>query len=74
MAPTDHRHGTVCFHRGSVVNVAVVEPIVAGDAVNNDVVDEIARRVWLNGGNMLAVGREDVPGNRSVAAKLHYAP
>jgi hypothetical protein len=46
----------------------------ADDAANYGVVDEIARRVWLNGGNVLAVRREDVPGKTSVAAILRYAP
>lgn len=46
----------------------------ADDAVNYGVVDEIARRVWLNGGNVLAVRRGDIPGNGSVAAILRYAP
>lgn len=45
-----------------------------GDAVNYGVVDEIARRVWLTGGDVLAVRREDIPGNGSVAAILRYAP
>ena len=44
------------------------------DAVNYGVVDEIARRVWLNGGKVLAVRRSDIPGNGSVAAILRYAP
>jgi hypothetical protein len=43
------------------------------DAVNYGVVDEIARRVWLHGGRVLAVRREDIPGNGSVAAILRYA-
>jgi hypothetical protein len=46
----------------------------AGDAVNYGVVDEIARRVWLNGGKVLAVRRDDIPGQASVAAILRYAP
>jgi hypothetical protein len=46
----------------------------ANDAVNYGVVDEIARRVWLNGGQVLAVRRDDIPGNGSVAAILRYAP
>src|SRR5262249_54028905 len=45
-----------------------------GDAVNYGVVDEIARRVWLNGGRVLAVRRDDIPGEGSVAAILRYAP
>jgi release factor family 11 len=44
------------------------------DAVNYGVVDEIARRVWLNGGTVLAVRRGDIPGDGSVAAILRYAP
>jgi hypothetical protein len=43
------------------------------DAVNYGVVDEIARRVWLNGGRVLAVRRDDIPGRGSVAAILRYA-
>jgi Bacterial archaeo-eukaryotic release factor family 11 len=46
----------------------------ADDAVNYGVVDEIARRVWLNGGRVLAVRREDIPGEGSVAAIFRYAP
>ena len=44
------------------------------DAVNYGVVDEIARRVWLSGGKVLAVRRDDIPGQNSVAAILRYAP
>jgi hypothetical protein len=43
------------------------------DAVNYGVVDEIARRVSLNGGRVLAVRRDDIPGKASVAAILRYA-
>ena len=32
-----------------------------GDAVNYGLVDEIARRVWLSGGRVLAVRRSDIP-------------
>jgi hypothetical protein len=46
----------------------------ADDAVNSGVVDEIARRVWLNGGKVLAVRRDEIPGEASVAAILRYAP
>ena len=46
----------------------------SGNAVNYGVVDEIARRVWLTGGRVLAVRREDIPGGGSVAAILRYAP
>ena len=44
------------------------------DAANYGVVDEITRRVWLHGGRVLAVRREDIPDGRSVAAILRYAP
>jgi hypothetical protein len=44
------------------------------DAVNYGVVDEIARRVSLSGGRVLAVRRDDIPGKASVAAILRYAP
>jgi hypothetical protein len=37
-------------------------------------VDEIARRVWRNGGNVLAVRRDDIPGRGAVAAIRRYAP
>jgi hypothetical protein len=46
----------------------------ADDAVTYGVVDEIARRVWLNGGRVLAVRRDDIPGKGSVAAILRFAP
>ena len=46
----------------------------ADDAVNYGVVDEIARRVWLNGGKVLAVRSDDIPGESPVAAILRYAP
>jgi hypothetical protein len=36
------------------------------------VVDEIARRAWLAGGQVLAVRRDDIPGQGSVAAILRY--
>ena len=46
----------------------------ADDAVNYGVVDEITRRVWLNGGSALAVRRADIPGSGPPAAILRYAP
>ena len=42
------------------------------DAVNYGVVDEIARRVLLAGGRVLAVRQEDIPGPGSAAAILRY--
>jgi hypothetical protein len=44
------------------------------DADRYGVVDEIARRVWLTGGRVLAVRRDDIPGPEPVAAILRYAP
>ena len=42
------------------------------DAVNYGVVDEIARRVLLHGGRVLALRAEDIPGGSSTAAILRY--
>jgi Bacterial archaeo-eukaryotic release factor family 11 len=39
---------------------------------NYGVVDEIARRVWLNSGRVLAIRQEDIPGDQGVAAILRY--
>jgi hypothetical protein len=43
-------------------------------AATYGVVDEIARRVWLNGGRVLALRRDEVPGDQGVGAILRYAP
>ncbi len=43
-----------------------------GDAANYGVVDEIARRVLLARGRVLAVRREDIPGDGPAAAILRY--
>jgi Bacterial archaeo-eukaryotic release factor family 11 len=43
------------------------------DAASYGVVDEIARRVLLSGGRVLAVRRPDVPGGGPAAAILRYA-
>jgi hypothetical protein len=59
---------------GSVDEEGAVTLDAVDDAVNYGVVDEIARRVWMNGGRVLAVRRADIPGNGSVAAILRYAP
>lgn len=37
-----------------------------------EVLDEIARRTWLAGARVLAVRRDDIPGQGSVAAILRY--
>ena len=42
------------------------------DAANYGVVDEIARRVLLGRGRVLAVRREDIPGEGPAAAILRY--
>lgn len=42
------------------------------DAANYGVVDEIARRIFLARGRVLAVRREDIPGSGPVAAILRY--
>jgi len=41
-------------------------------ATTYGVIDEIARRVWLNSGRVLAVRREDIPSDQGVAAILRY--
>ncbi|MEU4805574.1 hypothetical protein [Actinosynnema sp. NPDC023587] len=46
----------------------------APNAVDYGVLDEIARRVWLTDGRVLAVRREDVPGGGEVAAILRFTP
>jgi stalled ribosome rescue protein Dom34 len=43
------------------------------DAASYGVVDEIARRVLLSGGRVLAVRKADVPGGGPLAAILRYA-
>jgi hypothetical protein len=43
------------------------------DASSYGVVDEVARRVLLSGGRVLAVRQADIPGSGSVAAILRYA-
>jgi hypothetical protein len=43
------------------------------DAISYGVVDEIARRVLLSGGRVLAVRKDEVPGGQPLAAILRYA-
>jgi Bacterial archaeo-eukaryotic release factor family 11 len=59
---------------GSVDENGAIALDEGDDAVNYGVVDEIARRVWLHGGRVLAVRRDDIPGGGPVAAILRYAP
>jgi hypothetical protein len=44
----------------------------SGDAANYGVVDEIARRVLSSGGRVLALRRDDIPSESTVAAILRY--
>jgi len=44
------------------------------DAVSYGVADEVARRVLLSGGRVLAVRGPDIPGGGPLAAILRYAP
>ena len=53
-------------------DTGAVEP-AAEDASSYGVTDEIARRVLLAGGRVLAVRADDVPSNGPVAAILRYA-
>jgi hypothetical protein len=50
--------------------------VTFGDArpARYGVLDEIARRVWLAGGRVLAVRQCDVAGSARVAAIVRYAP
>jgi hypothetical protein len=57
--------GTVDEDTGAVT-------FVPESATSYGVVDEVARRVWLNSGRVLAVREDDVPGNQGVAALLRY--
>ncbi|WP_433870779.1 hypothetical protein [Saccharopolyspora sp. CA-218241] len=50
------------------------DPSPAESAADYGVVDEIARRVWLTDGRVLAVRRPDIPGEGPVAAILRYRP
>jgi hypothetical protein len=54
------------------VDIGEVTLSATDDAASYGVADEIARRVWLSGGRVLAVRRDDVPGTNSVAAILRY--
>jgi stalled ribosome rescue protein Dom34 len=44
------------------------------DAINDGIIDEIARRAFLAGGRVLAVRAGEVPGDGPIAAILRYAP
>jgi len=57
---------------GTVDEAGAVTFLPENDAVAYGVSDEIARRVLLNSGTVLAVRRDDVPGGGSLAAILRY--
>ncbi len=59
---------------GTVDDGGEVDFAAAGDAVNYGVLDEITRRVWLAGGQVLALRAEDIPGGGQAAAILRWAP
>ncbi|MGP4018557.1 baeRF11 domain-containing protein [Saccharopolyspora sp. 5N708] len=59
---------------GFIDEVGAVRFEGTDDAVAYGVVDEIARRVWLTGGQVLAVRQQDIPGGGGTAAILRYAP
>lgn len=58
---------------GFVDDEGAVELSDNDDAAAYAVVDEIARRVWAHRGTVLAVRREDVPGEGDLAAILRYS-
>jgi hypothetical protein len=47
---------------------------LGGGQTHYGVPDEIACRVWLAGGRVQAVRRDDIPGRGRVAAILRHAP
>ncbi|HEX7095018.1 MAG TPA: hypothetical protein VF183_03995 [Acidimicrobiales bacterium] len=57
---------------GFVDDAGAVEFAEVDDAAAYSVVDEIARRVWVNRGRVLAVRRDDIPGRGELAAILRY--
>jgi hypothetical protein len=58
---------------GTVVEDTGAVTLTQPDVTSYGVVDEIARRVWLNSGRVLAVRQDDIPGDQGVAAILRYA-
>ncbi len=57
---------------GAIDDDGMVEFSDVDDAIAYGVVDEISRRVWLQGGRVLAVRRDQVPGGGDLAAILRY--
>jgi hypothetical protein len=58
---------------GFVDDAGAVEFAEVDDAAAYSVVDEIARRVWMNRGRVLAVRRDDIPGGGELAAILRFS-
>ena len=58
---------------GSIDELGAVTFDEADDAINYGVLDEIARRVILAGGDVLAVRSGDIPGGGAAAALLRFA-
>jgi hypothetical protein len=58
---------------GTVDDTGAVQFAKEHDASTYGVVDEIARRVWLAGGTVAAVRRDEIPGQGDVAAMLRYS-
>jgi hypothetical protein len=44
------------------------------NATRYGIVDEVTRRAWLTGGQILALRHDDIPGGGSLAAILRYTP
>ena len=58
---------------GTSTRTAARSHSAGDDAVNYGVIDEIARRVLRSGGRVLALRRDDVPGEAPGAAILRFA-
>ncbi len=60
---------------GTLDEVTGAVTFAENDGVDNyGITDEIVRRTWLAGGNVLAVRSEDIPGSGDLAAILRWAP
>jgi hypothetical protein len=59
---------------GSIDDAGKVTFDAENDVGSYGVLDEIARRVYLGGGRVLAVRRGDIPGDGAAAALLRYTP
>lgn len=59
---------------GSIGEDGAIEYADAAGLHVHGLIDEVVRRVWQHGGRVLAVRRDDVPGDGPVAAILRYLP